>query len=128
MAMQVLARLSICVVLLFGVLLFGVLLFGALPAQAADTPCAVTVKMEGPATQQASMGGSLELKVENLSEAIDKCQLDPNKFVVFLDGHALKGVHPSVTDRTRNTLGFTLSRSSESRTAWGRVIGSPTNL
>ncbi len=95
-------------------------LFNSSPVRAAELSCPVVIKLANLETKRAKIGDQIALKVENLSDAIEKCGLDPRKLVLYLNGHALKGVNGEPINRAENLLGFSLNRTSDSRGAGAR--------
>jgi len=73
----------------------------------------------------AGIGDRIRVHIVGLAKAVETDNVDPHKFVLFLDGIELKGVTALPVDVTHGTLEFSLERSPDSRKAWDALLGSP---
>jgi hypothetical protein len=71
------------------------------------------------------LGDRIVLSVNNLHDAVTSHKLDPQKLVLFLDGHEIKDVTGQPTSEGK--LSFLLERSEASRDAWAALLGRPSH-
>ncbi len=72
---------------------------------------------------EAGMGDRISVGVKGLSDAIKAGQVKPEQIVLYLQGRALKNVHPESI--AGDELVFKLERTTESRDAWNALLGRP---
>lgn len=74
-------------------------------------------------TGELRIGARIGIEVENLSSW--SAGHDPRELVPYLNGQALKGVHPEVVDTARNQLQFHLLRTDRADSVWSNLFEHP---
>lgn len=70
---------------------------------------------------RVKIGDRIRVEVEGLSEEVRNERIDPRRFILFLNGYALPGVHGELVGE--NLLAFQLKRTDESQEVWSSIIG-----
>lgn len=74
-------------------------------------------------TGELKIGGTIGIEVENLSNW--SAQHDPQDLVPYLNGQALKGIHPEIVDTSRNQVQFHLLRTDRADAVWSHLFEHP---
>ncbi len=96
--------------------------FGADPACSSDT---LTVLREGTSTSGA-LKQNIEVMVQGLSDCLAKAGSTTPKFVLYLNGEALKNLHVNIPDRGHEQLQFFLDLTSDNKDGWYALLRDPT--
>lgn len=74
-------------------------------------------------TGELRIGATIGIEVENLSSW--SAGHDPQELVPYLNGQALKGLHPEMVDASRNQLQFHLLRTDRADAVWSHLFEHP---
>jgi hypothetical protein len=110
------------------------LLFASRTALSSDAKVNATdPSVESVSTPTLSLGGIATIKINGLKEALSsQAPSTPHKlsdFVLYLDGHPVAyGADRGLTDVAASELGFFLTRTEATKSAWIALLGGPTSL
>lgn len=104
----------------FPILVIGLMLTIDSPARTEEK------KPEIPLTVKAisdtlALNHTIKVKIENLEKWIDQPGNDHSKFILYIDGNALNGLTPTLTDSNK-ALQFDLKRTIKSKEAWTALL------
>jgi hypothetical protein len=96
--------------------------FGADAGCSSDT---LTVLKEGTSTSGA-LKQNIEVMVQGLSDCLAKAGSTTPKFVLYLNGEALKNLHVNIPDRGHEQLQFFLDLTADNKDGWYALLRNPT--
>ena len=96
-------------------------------AQSSPSKPPVIMKVRRVISDSLGMGDRLKVVIDSLREAIDRDSVDPQKFVLYLNGHAIWNVHGELLNADTGIVEFRLERADTSHEAWVTVLGRPTS-
>lgn len=90
------------------------------------SPVTMRIRSAGPG--HAGIGEPVWVEIDSLQEAIKRDRVDPQNFVLYLNGRPLWNVRGVLVDPKRGMLEFRLERADTSQEAWVALLGSPNGL
>lgn len=88
----------------------------------------VLMRVRAVDVREIGIGRRIRVEVDSLREAVYRDQIDPRRFVLYLDGLPLWNVRSEVVNLSRGLLEFQVERADTSHAAWVRLLGRPSSL